>query len=77
MSKALKITALTVVTVLALSGIAMAADQVRTRQKLKDGSCTVAASQLRTRQQLKDGSCTVAAAKARLRKQLKDGSCLA
>lgn len=57
MSKALKITALTVVTVLALSGTAMAADQVRTRQKLKDGSCTVAAAKARLRKQLKDGSC--------------------
>jgi hypothetical protein len=92
MRKVWKSLALGLVVVFALAGTAMGADQVRDRDRLKDGSCQVAAGQirdrlkdgscqvagdlLRTRDRAKDGSCQVAAGQIRGRDRLKDGSCL-
>lgn len=39
-------------------GSCVAADQLRTRDRLRDASCLVAADKLRTQDRLRDGSCT-------------------
>lgn len=56
------------------SGVAAAADQLRTRtqDRLRDGSCEVSAIRARDRDRLKDGSCLVTMKRARIR--LNDGT---
>ena len=61
---------------LGTASVAMAADQLRTRDRLKDGSCQVAADQLRARDGSCGGTCVPIGGGTGGGARLRDGSCV-
>jgi|GEM_PF-4429423 len=78
MKTMLKVTAAGLALLFAMSGVAGAGTQLRTRDQLRDGSCQVAASQYRYRERarMRDGSRLGGdQLREQLRDRLRDGSC--